>query len=146
VASSQGGFPPLWLSIGLPLIWSIPLRSGAFCFKCIETKGKSKAMIRSSRRDRKAEAIAEVLAMIDDTHPELSPPRPVRETDEGLAESATEFCAVLDRCAERAARIRERESLIRYARSLRVRPPISRRGPNGWNAKVQGNSPASLHD
>jgi hypothetical protein len=58
-------------------------------------------MIHSSRRDRKANAIAEVLAMIDGAHPELSP-----RTDERLAESATEFCAVLDRYAEHAARIR----------------------------------------
>jgi hypothetical protein len=79
-------------------------------------------MIHPSRRDRKAKAIVEVLAMIDATHPELSPPCPVRETDEGLAESATEFCAVLDRYAESAARIRREESLIR--RSLRVRPPV----------------------
>jgi hypothetical protein len=75
-------------------------------------------MIHSSRRDRKAKAIVEVLAMIDDTHPSC----PVRETDEGLAESATEFCAVLDRYAESAARIRREESLIR--RSLRVRAPV----------------------
>ena len=63
-------------------------------------------MIHPSRRDRKAKAIVEVLAMIDATHPELSPPCLVRETDEGLAESATEFCALLDRYAESAARIR----------------------------------------
>jgi hypothetical protein len=59
-------------------------------------------MIRSSRRDRKAKATAEVLAMIDDAHSELAPPHPVRETDEGLSESATEFCAALDRFAEHA--------------------------------------------
>jgi hypothetical protein len=54
-------------------------------------------MIHSSRRDRKTKAIAEVLAMIADAHPELDPhqPRPVRETDEWLWESATEFCAAL---------------------------------------------------
>ena|ERR1700730_13228319 len=53
------------------------------------------AMIHSSRRDRKTKAIAEVLAMMPDVHPELVPyrPRPVRETDEWLWESATEFCA-----------------------------------------------------
>jgi hypothetical protein len=34
--------------------------------------------------------------MIDDTHPELSPSG-LGETDERLAESATEFCAALDR-------------------------------------------------
>ena len=40
-------------------------------------------MIHSSRRDRKAKAIAEVLAMIADAHPELAPndPRAVRELD-----------------------------------------------------------------
>jgi hypothetical protein len=55
-------------------------------------------MIHSSRRDRKTKAIAEVLAMIADAHPELAPnhPRPVRESDEWLWESATEFCAALD--------------------------------------------------
>jgi hypothetical protein len=52
-------------------------------------------MIHSSRRDRKTEVIAEALAMIADVHPELvaHQPRPVRETDEWLWESATEFCA-----------------------------------------------------
>jgi hypothetical protein len=59
---------------------------------------KGTAMIHSSRRDRKTKAIAEALAMIADAHPELDPhrPRPVRETDEWLRESATEFCAALD--------------------------------------------------
>jgi hypothetical protein len=56
-------------------------------------------MIHSSRRDRKTKAIVEVLAMIADAHPhpDLDPhrPRPVRETDEWLWESATEFCAAL---------------------------------------------------
>src|ERR1700730_12592915 len=52
-------------------------------------------MIHSSRRDRKTKAIAEALAMLADAHPELDPhrPRPVRETDEWLWESAPEFCA-----------------------------------------------------
>ena len=60
-------------------------------------------MIHSSRWDRKTKAIAEALAMLDDAHPELDPhrPRPVRETDEWLWESATEFCAALDRYAGR---------------------------------------------
>src|ERR1700730_11550637 len=67
-----------------------------------------KAMIHSSRRDRKTKAIAEALAMIADAHPELDPhrPRPVRETDEWLWESATEFCAALDRYAGRAVEIK----------------------------------------
>ena len=71
-------------------------------------------MIHSSRRDRKAKAIAEVLAMIDDTHPELSPPCPVR------AESATEFCAALDRYAERAVEIKRENR--RPPSALVVRP------------------------
>jgi hypothetical protein len=56
-------------------------------------------MIHSPRRDRKTKAIAEALAMTVDAHPELAPhhPHPVRETDEWLWESATEFCAALDR-------------------------------------------------
>jgi hypothetical protein len=56
-------------------------------------------MIHSSHRDRKAKAIAEALAMIADAHPELDRhrPRPVRETDEWLWESATEFCAAHSR-------------------------------------------------
>jgi hypothetical protein len=64
---------------------------------------RGEAMI-SSRRNPKAKAIAEVLAMSADAHPELAPqhPRPVRETDEWLWENATEFCAALDRYAGRA--------------------------------------------
>jgi hypothetical protein len=60
---------------------------------------RGEAMIHSSRRDRKTKAIAEVLAMIAEAHPELAPhdPRPVCETDEWLWENATEFCAALDR-------------------------------------------------
>jgi len=65
-------------------------------------------MIHSSRRDRKTKAIAEALAMIADAHPELDPhrPRPVRETDEWVWESATEFCAALDRYAGRTMEIK----------------------------------------
>ena len=72
----------------------------------LERKGK--AMIHSSRRDRKAKAIAEVLAMTADAHPELASndPRAVRESDEWLWESATEFCAALDVYAGRAARMK----------------------------------------
>jgi hypothetical protein len=64
-------------------------------------------MIHSSRRDRKIKASAEALAMIAGAHPELDPhrPRPVRETDEWLWESATEFCAALDRYAGRTMEI-----------------------------------------
>jgi hypothetical protein len=65
-------------------------------------------MIHSSRRDRKTKAIAEALAMLDNAQSELVPhrPRPVRETDEWLWESATEFCASLDRYAGRAIEIK----------------------------------------
>jgi len=65
-------------------------------------------MIHTSRRDRNTKAIAEALAMIADAHPELDPhrPRPVRETDEWLWESATEFCAVLDHYAGRTIEIK----------------------------------------
>jgi len=65
-------------------------------------------MTHSSRRDRKTKAIAEALAMIADANPELdtSAARPVRETDEWLWESATEFCAALDRYAGRAVEIK----------------------------------------
>ena len=65
-------------------------------------------MIHSSRRDRKTKAIAEVLVMIADAHPPLAPhrPRPVLETEEWLWESATEFCAVLNRYVERAMQIK----------------------------------------
>jgi len=66
-------------------------------------------MIHSSRRDRKTKAIAEALAMIADAHPELEPhhPRPVRETEEWLWENATDFCAALDRYAERTVEIKK---------------------------------------
>ena len=64
-------------------------------------------MIHSSHRDRKAKAIAEVLAMIDADLP-LAPhrPRPVHETDEWLWESAAEFCAALDHYAGRTMEIK----------------------------------------
>jgi len=67
-------------------------------------------MINSSRRDRNAKAIAEVLAMTADAHPELASndPRAVRESDEWLWESATEFCAALDLYAERAMQIKRK--------------------------------------
>ena len=57
-------------------------------------------MIHSTHLDRKTKAIAEVLAMIADAHPELV--RGPRKTDEWLRESATEFCAALDPHAEHA--------------------------------------------
>jgi hypothetical protein len=79
-------------------------------------------MIHSSRRDRKTKAIAEVLAMIADAHPELAPhhPRPVCETDEWLSENATEFCAAFDRYAG-SARQTEKEEITREAGRSRRR-------------------------
>jgi hypothetical protein len=82
------------------------------------------AMIQSSYRDRKTKAIAGVLAMIPDVYPELVPhrPRPVRETDEWLWESATEFCAAMDRYSERAMEIK-RENRRPPAAPMPAAPP-----------------------
>jgi hypothetical protein len=74
------------------------------------SEGGRAAMIHSSHRDRKAKAIAEVLAMIDADLP-LAPhrPRPVLETDEWLFESATEFIEALEKYyAERATQIKRK--------------------------------------
>jgi hypothetical protein len=62
-------------------------------------------MIHSSRRDRKARAIAEVLAMIADAHPSITPHRPhqVLETDDGFFGSAAEFIEALDKYYARRA-------------------------------------------
>jgi hypothetical protein len=71
-------------------------------------KQVDKAMIHSSHRDRKAKAIAEVLAMIDADLP-LAPhrPRPILETEEWLFESATEFIEAREKYyAERATQIK----------------------------------------
>ena len=68
-------------------------------------------MIHSSRRDRKAKAVAEVLAMIADAHPPIMPVRPhaVLETEEWLFESATEFVEALEKYyAERATQIKRK--------------------------------------
>ena len=68
-------------------------------------------MVLSSRRDRKAKAIAEVLAMITDAYPPLAPrrPRPVLETEEWLFESATESIEALEEYyAERATQIKRK--------------------------------------
>ncbi len=68
-------------------------------------------MIHSSRRDRKAKAIAEVLAMIADGYPLLAPNRlrPVLEREEWLFESATEFIEALEKYyAERATQIKRK--------------------------------------
>jgi len=56
-------------------------------------------MIHSSRRDRKAKAVAEVLAMMADAYPPLAPhrPRPILETEEWPFEGATEFIEALEK-------------------------------------------------
>lgn len=56
-------------------------------------------MIHSSHRDRKTKAVAELLAMIADDHPPLTPhqPRPVLDSEEWLFESATEFIEALEK-------------------------------------------------
>jgi hypothetical protein len=53
-------------------------------------------MIPSSHRNPKNKAIAEVLAMIADAHPQSVTNC---ESNESLWENATEFCAALDRLA-----------------------------------------------
>ena len=68
-------------------------------------------MIHSSRRDRKAKAIAEVLAMIADAHPTvvLHQPRPDLDTEAGPFESATEFIEALEKYyAERAKQMKRK--------------------------------------
>jgi hypothetical protein len=66
-------------------------------------------MIQSSRRDRRAKAIAEVLAMIAHAqHPlERQRPLPIPNADECLSQTVTEFCAALDVYAECATRKRK---------------------------------------
>jgi hypothetical protein len=65
-------------------------------------KQPGKTMIQSSRRAR---AFAEVLAMIADAQHPFAPhrPLPIRDADDWLSQSATEFCAALDFYAKRAA-------------------------------------------
>src|ERR1700737_503046 len=60
---------------------------------------EGKAMIHTSRRDGKARAIAEVLAMIANVQAAPHRPRPVLEADERLFETAAEFCAALEKYA-----------------------------------------------
>jgi hypothetical protein len=73
-------------------------------------KQLDKAMIHSSHRDRKAKAIAEVLAMIDADLP-LAPQRPrfILEREEWLFESATEFIGAREKYnSERATQIKRK--------------------------------------
>jgi len=50
---------------------------------------EGKAMIHSSRRDRRAKAIAEVLAMIADAHRPLAPHRPRNRRTKAMKSAAT---------------------------------------------------------
>jgi hypothetical protein len=63
-----------------------------------------KAMTHSSRRIGRTKAIAEALAMIADAFPEPAPQSrcPARECEEWLWQTATEFCAAMDRYTRRA--------------------------------------------
>jgi hypothetical protein len=87
-------------------MWHRPHVSYQLDAEGIEPRGDP--MIHSSRRDRKTKAIAEALAMMADTHLELAShhPRRVLETDDWLWESATEFCAALDRYAGRTMHVK----------------------------------------
>jgi hypothetical protein len=62
-----------------------------------KSKQPGKAMIQSARRDRRAKAIAEVLAMIAYAqHPlKRQRPLPIRNADDRLSQTATEFRAAL---------------------------------------------------
>jgi hypothetical protein len=105
-------------------------------------------MIHSSRRDRKTKAIAEALAMLADAHPqphpELVPHRPphVRASDEWLWESATEFCAGLDRYAGRAMESKRENRRPPSAPAARAAPcctnptPAIHYTPGGISSKV----------
>jgi hypothetical protein len=90
-------------------------------------------MIRSSRRERKAKATAEVLAMIADAKPPLVPhqPLPAPEIEEWLFESATEFIEALD---EYYAKLRDRHGA--HARPCRRRifraTDLSQRSWGSW--------------
>ncbi len=58
-----------------------------------------RAMSPSTRRNGKAKAIAEMLAMIADAHPEFAPrrPRPARAADDWSWEDAADFTAALEK-------------------------------------------------
>lgn len=78
-------------------------------------------MVRSSRRDQKTKAIAEVLAMIADEHL-LTPDRrrPALCGEEALHESITEFCAALEFYAARAAHPKKCGAKLQAAKPSRA--------------------------
>jgi hypothetical protein len=65
-------------------------------------------MIRSSRRESKTKAVAEVLALIANANP-FVPDRAhhALDAEESLFESATEFCAALEKYAAHTAQIKK---------------------------------------
>jgi hypothetical protein len=76
------------------------------------TKQSGTAMIHSSHRDRKTKAIAEMLAMIADSHDEPAPRQRELsgEPNEGLWRSATEFGAALNLyCAAHALQMKRKK-------------------------------------
>ncbi|MGH6838501.1 MAG: hypothetical protein ACREDT_06825 [Methylocella sp.] len=100
-------------------------------------------MIHSSRRDRTTKAIAEVLAMIADAHPELPPryPRPDCETDEWLWQSATEFCAAFDRYAGLARQTKKEEITPEAGRSKRRASLVFKARPEIIMSSQHGSPP-----
>jgi len=79
-----------------------------FCRRVGNIQQRNKAMIPSSRRDRKTKAMAEMLAMMIEPHPPgtIHSSCSVCETDEWMWEIVTDFCAALDRYAGRAKHIK----------------------------------------
>ena len=101
-------------------------------------------MISSSHRSPKLKDLAEVLAMIADTHHEtpIRHTQTVREADEW--ESATEFCAALDRLVEgfteREAAVLAGMSVQGLALALR-RPEVEARLKEIARSKLTGQLP-----
>jgi hypothetical protein len=60
-------------------------------------------MLRSSRRESRTKAIAQVLALIANTRPQHTPHWPYLDDEESIYEDATEFCAALEQYAARTA-------------------------------------------
>jgi hypothetical protein len=83
-----------------------PAHAWAVRGRCIPLAKEIGVMGRSSHQGQKDKAIAEMLAMIADTHPVSASqhPRLGRELDEWLWEDATEFCAALEFYAAHSGR------------------------------------------
>ena len=86
------------------MVTPVTVRMNAIAVRPVaEAEVMGKAVISSSHRSPKLKDLAEVLAMIADTHHEtpIRHTQTVREADEW--ESATEFCAALDRLVRYSA-------------------------------------------